>query len=110
VVESGQPVVASSSVYILRLRGCEVAAEYLALYLNSLQAQADFLRLSTSGSIRSLLKSHLVDLEIPIPSVTQQNELVSLCLNIEKQKQLLERKIYLVNSIFDGTLMRQLVA
>lgn len=108
VVESKKTIIATSSVFILRLTTSDLNPKYLAILLNSPHAQKQMASLSTSGSISSLLKSQLAGISIPVPSLKKQYQAVELFLNIRKQKKLLQRKMHLISNIADGVLYQQI--
>lgn len=104
VVKANQEILATSSVYIIRPSNNSVKPEFLAVYLNSSSAQKAFNKVSSGGSIKSLLRGDLEQLEIPLPTTKVQDTVVSIAKNIEAQSSLLERKNQLNEELIEGTL------
>jgi restriction endonuclease S subunit len=104
VYESDIEALASSSIYIIRLNNSQVLPKYLAIYLNSKIAQGDLTKLTTGGSIQSLLKLHVEYLEIPIPPQSIQQQIVSLYENITQQQKFLQRKMELIIGVSEAAL------
>lgn len=106
VVNSVQPLLASSSVFIIRVTSKKVLSEYLALYLNSLSSQKYFEQLSTTTLIATITKSALADTKISVPNLATQKNIVSLFLNIQEQKKLLTKQATLTQSLFESVLQK----
>ncbi|MBN1559880.1 restriction endonuclease subunit S [candidate division KSB1 bacterium] len=100
------PAVASSSLFVIRLKNSKkdiVLAEYLAWYLNYpntlyyLQANAKV------GTIPSVSKVDLSNLQIPIPAIERQKKILVIAQLAEKEKslynQIAERKHFLYNAL-----------
>lgn len=89
VPEVDMPIVASSSLLVLRiLPNAEVLPEYLMLWLN-LMAQQNKLQ-HQGTSIRSINKETLGELEIPVPDFTLQEKIVELNNLAIRERQLLK--------------------
>lgn len=108
IVKSEQPIIVSSSAYIIRPKSTEIDSLFMAIYLNSNQGQNELTKISSGNYIESLLKSHLVDLPIPLPSLSKQKQIVNLFQNIQTQKSLLKNKTQLITNISEGVLARQI--
>lgn len=102
------PAVASSSLFALRLRDASYLPEFLALYLNSSQAQSYLMQSAKGATIQSLSVSDLASLLIPVLSIERQKLLVSLQQNIEAQATLLRSKLDVVNEIYTGAINKSL--
>lgn len=100
-------VIASSSVLIIRPSD-DVTSEYLSIYLNSAMGQAELNR-DTSGSyVKALLRKQLLMVQIPVPSMVEQETLASLSKNTSDQNRLLEQKIQIHKNILQGALLNTL--
>lgn len=95
-------IIASSSVYILRPQNSKILSEYLAIYLNSSRGQRDIARYLSGGSIKSILKSPLENIEIPLLPMEEQENISKLFENMEMQKELLSRKAEVNSNIVNG--------
>jgi restriction endonuclease S subunit len=102
------PAVASSSLFTLRLRDKLFLPEFLALYLNSIQAQSYMTQNAKGATILSLSISDLADLSIPAVPIERQKLLIDLQQNIETQATLLRSKLNLVNEIYIGAINKSL--
>ena len=96
-----QTILASSSIFILRPQGEDVLSEYVAIYINSIKGQKGFSRFSTGGSIQSITKNDLGNIEIPIPPLEIQKELCKLNINIADQSTFLLRKLEINHNILN---------
>lgn len=70
--------VASSTFFVIRLKKSEVLPKYLQWYLNTSKMQAVFYHLSKGTHILSLSKKSLAKVNIEIPSLAQQKEVLKL--------------------------------
>lgn len=82
--------IASSLFYVIRPKE-DVAAEYLAFYLNHPKVQHQLKLLSAGGSIPSLAKRELQNIEIDLPSKKQETEIIALNQLINRETQLIEQ-------------------
>lgn len=94
------PAVAASSVIVLRLHDLELNTVYIAQYLNSPAGQAELAKLHSGAYIKTLKKSELEQLKIPIPKKATQALIVKLSENIEQQQQMLVSKQKLLEDIY----------
>lgn len=102
------PAVASSSLFTLRLRDKSYLPEFLALYLNSGQAQSYMTQSAKGATIQSLSISDLAGLSIPVLPIERQKLLVSLQQNVETQTALLRSKLNVVNEIYISAINKSL--
>jgi type I restriction enzyme M protein len=100
--------VASSSLFALRLRDRSYLPEFLALYLNSGQAQSYMAQSAKGATIQSLSISDLDGLSIPVLPIERQKLLVDLQQNVETQTALLRSKLDVVNEIYIGAINKSL--
>ncbi|NDD59387.1 MAG: restriction endonuclease subunit S [Chlamydiae bacterium] len=105
--ESIGKAVASSMYYVIRPHQNQVLPYYLYTFLKSSLVQSVLLRSSEGTSTPSLRKSELEDIEIPLPSITVQKELVQLFLAINKDIQLTDSLLQL-KKLRNTTLLNQL--
>ena len=109
VVRSNKKILASSSVYILRVKDTKlVLPEYLALYLNSPIGQQKLNHLMTGAAIKYILRKDIENINIHLISLEGQRKLVDLYYNISTQINLLERKCNIIKNIVNGTLNKLL--
>lgn len=99
---SSQRVVASSSVYLVRLKANELLPEYLAIYLNSSLAQKQIKELSTGVVINSLLRRSVEGIGVWIPSLENQQKAIEVYNNNLRHQSLLQRKQLLTKKINEG--------
>lgn len=96
-------VIASSSVFIIRLKS-DIQGEYLAMYLNSPAGQVALNRGVSGAYIKTLLRSQLSAIQIPIPAETKQETVIELYKNISNQNKLLDQKKQTNKNILQGVL------
>ncbi len=101
-------VIASSSVYLLRLKTDKVLPEYLAIYLNSDFSQKQIKEKITGVVINALLKRNVEELEIVIPNVKAQKKVISIYYNNLLYQKLLTKK-QLLNSQINKELINKLI-
>ncbi len=97
-------MIASSSVYILRLKDKNISPEYLAIYLNSSQGQKKINGKVTGSVIKTILRKDLEGLTIPMPNKEVQNRIINLYKNNQEQQQLLTNKKLLTNQIIESSI------
>jgi len=100
--------VASSSLFVLRLKDSAYLAEFLALYLNSGQAQSYLMQSAKGATIQSLSVNDLASLSIPVVSKERQKLIVGLQQNVEAQTALLRSKLDVMNEIYIGAINKNL--
>ena len=93
--DSEIPVIASSTLYIIRLETKRVLPEYLVVYFNSDKGQKRFQSLALGASVRAVSVRELKNLSIPIPAKEKQKALIALWQNMQKQNSILRRRIQL---------------
>ena len=99
-------IIASSSVYILRLTNKDVNPEYLAIYLNSFVGQKEIRKSLTGGAIKTILRKDLENLNIIIPKIKKQIAIIDLYKNNSMLQEKLDTKKYLINNITDITISK----
>jgi len=94
--DTKSPAVASSSLFVLTPRGCDIDAAFLVMYLNSVDGMKEFIRLSSGSSIKTITKDDLGNIEIPEIPPDKQRILGGLVQTINDYRALiLEKEIYL---------------
>lgn len=105
-----KPTIASSSVYIIRLRpGSGLSPEFLSTYINSEKGQAELMKTVVGGVTRAVRSKDIEGLEVPVPNATEQETVVALRKNIQEQERILQSRIILTANVFEGTLQQVLV-
>lgn len=100
-----KPVVASSSVHIIRIFDTSILLpEFLALYLNSSLGQKTISSVVTLATIKTIKPSDLRSLHIPIPNIQEQKTFVGLSINLYEQTALLNKKTQINKTILQGAL------
>ncbi len=102
--ESRLPVLASSSVYILRPRTKQILPQYLALYINSKRGQTQLAQFLVGGVTRAVRRADIENFELPVPDLTAQKLLVELHGNTQEQADLLRRRTEINTNVFEGAL------
>ncbi len=104
VIDVDQKMIASASVCIIRPDISLIIPEYLALYINSRRGQGSLRRYAVGSSIRTIPMRDLREIEILVPSVEEQELVVNLYKNMNKQKSIMDRKNELNKQIFKSIL------
>lgn len=104
VKSESDSIIASASVYLLRLKTTEVIPEYLSIYLNSEFVQKKINEKITGAVIKSLLKKDVAEIEVIIPDLEDQKKIINIYFNNLEQKKLLNKKIELTNQINKGAI------
>lgn len=108
IMRGGEPAVATSQLFVLRLKTKEMMPEYLGWFLNQRTAQQYFLTHRSGTSIPMLNKQSLGMLEVSIPPLETQAKIVAIqeCWEQEKQltEQLLINREQMLNGIFQQLL------
>lgn len=105
VVKVKAPTIASSSVFVLRVNKKIVSPEYLSIFLNSPSGQSQLEKLSSGNYIKSIPKSNLGNLVIDVPSTEKQTKVSRLYKNITRQQELLDKKISILSTISESSLL-----
>ena len=88
--------------FLIRLRAVEdVSAEYLVWYLNSEDARRQlFGKAKSSAGIHNINSKEIADLDIRIPSITEQDEVVRILSNlIDKERRVRETTNAMIEQI-----------
>jgi restriction endonuclease S subunit len=92
-------IIASSSVYILRLKKETVLPEYLAIYLNSNDGQKQLVESATGAAIKAIRKNDLENITITVPDIAAQEKIIRIYHTNKKLQKALVKKINLINNI-----------
>lgn len=104
VKSNSNNLIASASVYLLRLKTTKVIPEYLSIYLNSDFVQKKINEKITGAVIKSLLKKDVAEIEVIVPGLEDQKKIINIYFNNLEQKKLLNKKIELTNQINKGAI------
>ncbi len=103
VLRSSKKIIASSSVYLLRLKSdSPLLPEFLCIYLNSDFGQKDILQIATGAAIKLILRRDLEDITVPVLPIVQQQKAVALYQNIRQQESLFKRRNELHKNIMNA--------
>ncbi len=100
--------IASSSIYILRIKDKNILQEYLAIYLNTAEGQKKIKEKMTGSAIKTILRKDLENVKIPIPNKDIQNKIIDLYKNNQAQQKILARKKILINEIIENSISNYL--
>ncbi len=92
-------IIASSSVYILRLINEDINPEYLVIYLNSDNGQKEISKSLTGGVIKTILRKDLENINVVIPSIKEQQVIINLYKNNIAIQNRLDFKKILINNV-----------
>jgi hypothetical protein len=91
VPEDPHPMVAAGALFILRPDPARVSAEYLVFFLNLPATQMVLRQNATGSSIPNLRRSAVEQVQIPLPSLSDQHQLVELSRLVRRQAEIDER-------------------
>lgn len=92
LVKTSKPLVAASSVFILRVKSNSILPEFLNHHLNSSAFQRMLAEKAKGSTIIHLTKMELEKLEVPVPSLKTQKEIIALKESIKKQISIHKRQ------------------
>ncbi|MCC6463116.1 MAG: restriction endonuclease subunit S [Saprospiraceae bacterium] len=104
--EIGQAV-ASSTFFVIRLTESSVLPEFLRWYFNTGYMQETFSGLSRGTQISSLSKKTLSEIEVPVPSLKKQQEILEIQQVWEKEKSLTMDLLNLKDAWYQKLLLNQ---
>jgi restriction endonuclease S subunit len=92
VVPKDAPLmVAAGSLFILRPDPMRISAEYLAFFLTLPATQTTLRQHATGSTIPNLRRSVIEQLQVPLPSLSDQQQLVALSRLVRRQADIEER-------------------
>lgn len=96
-------IIASSSIFIIRITDKNILPKYISIYLNSRDGQNDLVQLLSGSYLKTVPRKNLEELQIPIPSLQKQKIFIELNKNIKQQEKILERKKEIQRNIINQT-------
>lgn len=106
--ETGRPVVATSSLAVMRVNNELINPDYLALFFNSAIGQR-LLSTATKGvSIKSIPLDNLRKLTISAPGLQKQSEIVAIANNAAQQIVLLSKKKDFLRQVNDSIINKMI--
>jgi hypothetical protein len=91
VPKDAPPMIAAGSLFILHPDAARVSAEYLVFFLNLPATQATLRQLATGSTIPNLRRSAIEQVQVPLPSLSDQHQLVALSRLVRRQAVIEER-------------------
>lgn len=96
------PCVTTAALMILTPNDpSELLSDYLALYLNSREGQSHFKRLTDASTTPFISRTNVESFQIPLPSLTRQQQLVTLGQMKQRYAALTTRKTELINNLIN---------
>jgi restriction endonuclease S subunit len=103
--EEDQPVVASTSFFVLYLRTTSILPEYLSAVLNSSSYQQRVKLLAQGGTVQSVPKSSISKIPIPILSYDTQIKIGRLSMLVDRRSKILKELLEKEKEFFDSYLL-----
>lgn len=100
----GHRFIASSLLLRIILNSSDFLPEYIALYLNSEMGQSELNRLSGISAIKSITKSELSKLEVPVFPIDIQKKLVEYAETFNNWCELNKKQLVLQTDIFNNAI------
>jgi restriction endonuclease S subunit len=91
VPKDAPPMVAAGSLFILRPDPTRISADYLVFFLNLPATQATLRQLATGSTIPNLRRSGVEQVQIPLPSLSDQKQLVEMSHLVRRQADIEQR-------------------
>jgi restriction endonuclease S subunit len=101
-------VIASSSLFTVRIDNPSFLPDYVAIYLNSDPAQYYFQQNARGATIQSLTIDALREIKVPVLPVDAQQTIINLYRNVVDQQAILDRKHKIIADIFKTTVAKTL--
>ena len=105
--DEDKKVIATSSLYVLRVTDASILQEYLLYYLKSFYGQHALKSMMKGATVQTISKKDLASLDIPIPPKTRQQLIIDTMNNLIDQKRLHVKKIYLLQTLADNIMATQ---
>jgi len=99
-------VVASSSLYVIRIEDSRIIPEYLLYYINSSRGQKTLRNIMMGATVKTISKKEISDIEISVPPLEKQKLIVGTISNMSEQTKLMQKKIKLINSLTENILSK----
>ena len=101
------PLIASSSLHIIRVKTSNLLPEFLCAYFNTPQCQQQLQRIASGSTIRTLLIKNLSMLEIPIPPIKVQQSIIELARNVTSQQKIFQQRNNLLSQLVHSVITTQ---
>ncbi len=96
--------IASSSLYILRIKDKKILPHFLSIYLNSKLGQRAINKMTTGAVIKTILRRDIENLSIIIPSLSKQQQAIDIFSNCKKQSKIHLKQIKVTLNIAEGVI------
>ena len=103
LIKTDTPIVATSSLYIIRVKDKSISPEYLNYFFNSKEFQKEVIENARGSTIAFISKSNLEEIQIPVPSKIHQQVIIDLNQNTQRQNKINNRKKELQEEIIQAT-------
>lgn len=108
VFREKEKAVASTSFFVIRLKSSAVTPEYLCWFLRQPSVMAYFRSNQVGSAIQLIHKPAVENLEVPIPSLEEQNIIVKIACLSQREKELQQAIIERKQNILKQLLMNKI--
>ena len=102
LVKTDAPIVATSSLYIIRIKNDFVSPDYLNCFFNSRKFQQGVIERALGSTIVHIPISILEKIHIPVPNKNHQKAIIDLNQTIQKQSKINQRRNELKQEIMQA--------
>jgi len=102
------PAIASTTFFVIRLLSDDILPHYVTWYINHPKTMNKLKKQAIGTNIASIAKSTIEQLEITIPSMQKQHEIIKIMTLRKKEKKLIEGIESLRESYFQNILLQSI--
>lgn len=102
VLQSDKNIIATSSVYIIRVKTLDLLPEFLAMYLNSTRGQSHLKQYQTGAVIKTVPIKNMGEIPVIYPDIQTQKKIIAFHINNIDLSRKLKEKSEIIRSLSDN--------